>query len=235
MTGSTGRRDGRATRWEGQRERRRAEFAEAAITVIERHGPDVLTEQIAAQAGVARPRLYRHFDGKADLQHAVCQRIVQRLMAELAPVWRAGGAPHEIITSAIDTIVRWLGTHRQLYRYLARHSRRDPAGRSDAITDFTGAFAVNLGRLLAGALRATGLEDRGTEPFAFGLVAFVEAAIGRWLAEPEGGTAEQFTADLARSVWRLLDGILGERGLRLDPDRPLPDSAGIDLLDTSAR
>ncbi len=231
MKGSTGRPDGRATRWEGQRERRRAEFAEAAITAIERYGPDVLTEQIAAEAGVARPRLYRHFEGKADLQHTVCQRIVRRLMAELAPVWRAGGSPNEIITSAIDTIVRWLGTHRQLYRYLVRHSRRDPAGRGDAITDFTGTFAVNLGRLLAGALRAAGLDERGMEPFAFGLVAFVEAAIGRWLAEAEGGTAEQFTAELARSVWRLIEGMLGERGLRPDPERPLPDSAGIDLLD----
>ena len=41
-------------RWAGQRERRRAEFIDAALVVIEQHGPQTSTEQIAAHVGVSR-------------------------------------------------------------------------------------------------------------------------------------------------------------------------------------
>ena len=62
--------DGRTRRWAGHREARRLELVDAAVVAIEEHGPEVTTEQIAAEAGVSRPGLYRHFDGKDDLQSA---------------------------------------------------------------------------------------------------------------------------------------------------------------------
>ncbi|SFP68610.1 DNA-binding transcriptional regulator, AcrR family [Amycolatopsis arida] len=222
-------RDGRAARWEGQRERRRAEFVEAAIAAIEEHGPDVLTEQIAARAGVARTRLYRHFADRADLQEAVCRRIVERLMGELAPIWRRGRSPMELITSAVDTILRWLGAHEPLYRYLGRCSRVD-SGRSAALGDVTGTFALSLSRLLTGALDTLGRDGRGTEPFCFGLVAFTEASVGRWLARPGDLPAADFSADLVRGLWALLDAFLRERGVPVDPDRPLPEQLPIPAL-----
>lgn len=227
--------DGRAARWEGQRERRRAEFVEAAIAAIEEHGPDVLTEQIAAHAGVPRPRLYRHFDGKADLQQAVCRRILERLTTDLSPIWQGGRSPLELITAVVDTIVRWLTTHSALYRYLAKHSAPahtgTPPDRSDALTDFTGTLAVRLSRLLKTVLEAGGRDVRGTGPLAFGIVAFAEAAIGRWLAKPECLTAEEFGAGLVRGIWTLLADFLVERGIRVDPDAPLPQGLAVTMLD----
>lgn len=61
------RHDGRSTRWAGEHQRRRAQFVEAALVAIARHGPETSTEQIAQQAGVARTRLYKHFTDAADL------------------------------------------------------------------------------------------------------------------------------------------------------------------------
>jgi AcrR family transcriptional regulator len=230
--------DGRAARWEGQRERRRAEFVEAAIAAIEEHGPDVLTEQIAAQAGVPRPRLYRHFDGKADLQQAVCRRILERLTDDLSPIWHGGRSPVELITSVVDTIVHWLTTHSALYRYLARHSAGSRSGstqdRSDALTDFTGTLAVRLSRLLQTVLETAGRDARGTGPLAFGVVAFAEAAIGRWLAKPERLTAEEFGAGLVRGIWTLIEDFLAERGINVDPDAPLPKGLAASMLDPAA-
>ncbi|ANZ35910.1 hypothetical protein BBK82_07250 [Lentzea guizhouensis] len=49
--------DGRAARWAGQREMRRAEVAAAALDAIAEHGPQVSTEQIAERAGIARHTL----------------------------------------------------------------------------------------------------------------------------------------------------------------------------------
>lgn len=225
--------DGRATRWEGQRERRRAEFVDAAIAAIEEHGPDVLTEQIAARAGVPRPRLYRHFEGKADLQQAVCRQIVERLTADLSPIWQGGHSPRELITSVVDTIIRWLTTHSALYRYLAMHPG-PTQDRPDALTDFTSTLAVRLSTLLATVLRTAGRDPRGTGPLAFGVVAFAEAAIGRWLARPEDLAAEEFGAGLVRNIWTLLEDFLTERGVAADPDAPLPRGLSVSMLDPAS-
>ena len=112
--------DGRAARWAGQQERRRAEFVDAALAAIAEHGPDVSTEQIAERAGVARTRLYRHFDGAADLQRAIARRAAELVTAELAPLWHPEGSPNEMIAAAISTHLRWLTEHAQLHRYLVR-------------------------------------------------------------------------------------------------------------------
>jgi AcrR family transcriptional regulator len=59
--------DGRAARWSGQRNKRRTEFVEAALQAVARYGPQTSTEQIASHVGVTRTKLYRYFDGAADL------------------------------------------------------------------------------------------------------------------------------------------------------------------------
>ncbi|WP_158891182.1 TetR/AcrR family transcriptional regulator [Amycolatopsis anabasis] len=215
-----GGRDGRALRWEGQRERRRAEFVAAAIEAIEEHGPDVLTEQIAARAGVPRPRLYRHFDDKLDLRHAVCRRIVDLLAAELSQVWAVERTPLDLISSAVETAVRWLTTHDKLYRYVSRQAAEDPA-HPPAMTGFKDAFAANLNEVFGNFLRSADLPARDIAPFTAGLIAFSEAAINRWLRDPGEITADRFTADLTKWLWTLIDGTLREQGIRLDPDQPL--------------
>ena len=100
--------DGRATRWAGQHERRRAEFVDAALAAIAEHGPDVSTEQVAEKAGVARTRLYKHFDDAGDLQRAISRRVSELITEELEPVWNPQGTPREMITTAVDTHLRWL-------------------------------------------------------------------------------------------------------------------------------
>ena len=60
------------------------------MAAIGEHGPEVTTEQIAARAGVARPGLYRHFDGRDDLP-AARQLVAATLAAELSRKLYAGG------------------------------------------------------------------------------------------------------------------------------------------------
>ncbi|MDT3397670.1 TetR/AcrR family transcriptional regulator [Streptomyces sp. B1866] len=214
--------DGRATRWAGQHERRRAEFVDAALAAITAIGPEVSTEQIAAYAGVARPRLYKHFSGADDLYRAIAQRAVEQLTAELGPVWNPEGSPLEMLGTAIGTYVSWLADHRNLYRYVIRHSLTGTSGESDAITDLRTAIGEHTARLFADYLVAFELDPRTSEPLAFGLVGFVEAAVGRWLEQPAGLSRGDLTDYLARWLWRTLDDTLSEGGVRLDPHQPLP-------------
>ena len=56
--------DGRTTRWDAHRDQRRAELVQAAVRAIDQHGPDVTIADIAAEAGVSKPVLYRYFTDK---------------------------------------------------------------------------------------------------------------------------------------------------------------------------
>ncbi|MDT5020348.1 MAG: hypothetical protein QOI33_872, partial [Mycobacterium sp.] len=46
--------DGRTIRWSGQRDKRRAEFVEAALEAIVQYGPHASIEQVADHVGVTR-------------------------------------------------------------------------------------------------------------------------------------------------------------------------------------
>jgi AcrR family transcriptional regulator len=215
--------DGRAVRWAGQQERRRAEFVAAALAAIAEHGPDVSTELIAERAGVARTRLYRHFNDAADLQGAIAKRAAELVTAELEPLWHPQGSPHEMIAAAIGTHLRWLTEHAQLHRYLVRHQRSAPPGG----TDVRGAIACHLSRLFTGYLGAFGLDTAPADTIAFGLVGYVESATTRWLDHPGALSLAQLTDQLTGTIWAMLDHTLRSGGVELDPDRPLPLPDGL--------
>ncbi|MFE0026927.1 TetR/AcrR family transcriptional regulator [Amycolatopsis sp. NPDC059021] len=218
--------DGRAARWAGQQERRRAEFVEAALEAIAEHGPGVSTEQIAERAGVARTRLYRHFADASDLQRAIAQRAAELVTAELAPLWRPQGSPREMIAAAIGTHLRWLTEHAQLHRYLLRTVRS--SGETGALPDIRSAIALHLSKLFAGYLAAFGLDTAPADTVAFGLVGYVESATTRWLDHPGELTKAELSEQLSGTIWAMLDHTLRTRGVELDPDQPLPLPDGMD-------
>ncbi|WP_103350623.1 TetR/AcrR family transcriptional regulator [Amycolatopsis sp. CA-128772] len=215
--------DGRAARWAGQQERRRAEFVDAALAAIAEHGPDVSTEQIAERAGVARTRLYRHFDGAADLQRAIAQRAAELVTAELAPLWHPEGSPNEMISTVISTHLRWLTEHAHLHRYLTRTLPGGPEDRPDV----RGAIARHLSSLFTGYLTAFGLDPTPADTIAFGLVGYVESATTRWLDHPGALGLPQLTGQLTGTIWAMLDHTLRAGGVTVDPDRPLPLPEGL--------
>lgn len=57
-------------------EDRRASIIEAALPLVRVHGKDVTTRQIAAAAGVAEGTLFRVFDNKDEIVHAVVDSVI---------------------------------------------------------------------------------------------------------------------------------------------------------------
>jgi AcrR family transcriptional regulator len=220
---------GRTARWAGQRERRRSEFVDAAVSAIAEHGPQTSTEQIAAYVGVTRTKLYRHFTDAADLQRAVAQRAREMLNAELAPLWTPHGSMAQIIEASVGAHVRFLVDHRNLYRYLARCSLGEDGSAPDAIADIKLTIGTQLCQLFAVYLNAFGV-DTDPQPLAFAIVGLVESSAGRWLDQPGSTSAERLVAELVRWIWLLVDDTLRAGGVQLDRDEPLatPDVIAAD-------
>jgi len=207
--------DGRAARWAGQHERRRAEFVAAALTAIAEHGPDVSTQQIAQQAGVARTRLYKHFHGAEDLRAAITSRVTELLDTQLEPVRNPHGTPRQMINVAYRSYLDWVTEHQQLYEYLLRYG---PHGGWDDIRTTLGG---HLAALFTEYLTAFDAATAPAQQAAFGLIGYAESATNRWLEHPDGVTRDQLVTQITEAAWALLDHMLRSVGITLDPDQPL--------------
>ena len=212
---------GSVSRWAGQRERRRVEFVDAALSAIAEHGPQTSTEQIAGHVGVTRTKLYRHFADAADLQRAIAQRAAEMLNTELAPLWTPHGSMAQIIEAGVGAHVRFLVEHGNLYRYLARCSLGEDGRAPDAIADIRLTVGTQLDALFTVYLNAFGV-GTDPQPLAFAFVGLVESATGRWLDQPGSTSQDRLVADLVRWIWLLVDDTLRAGGVYLASAEPLP-------------
>lgn len=200
--------DGRSTRWAGHRDRRREEFVDAAVTVIESVGPSASVEQIASAAGVTRQVLYRQFSGRADLDAAIVGRaaalVYENVMADLDQLDDVSTAIRRVLDGYLD----FVDEHRSLYWFTRSHQadlvEADPV---DQVKDQLASVAVAI---------ADGLRDeRGSEPavpldevFAVGMIGMVDASISRWLVQPGSITRTQLVDGLVLVLTAAIDTVI---------------------------
>jgi AcrR family transcriptional regulator len=218
---------GQAARWAGQREKRREEFIDAALRVIAEQGPGVSVEDIAAQVGVARTRLYRHFTDKADLERAISARVAHLVVADLGPIWQPKGSARQMISAAIGAYVHWLDANRNLHDYLVAHVRADDDPTSlDGYPGVRKAVADHIGRVFGTYLDVLGIPREIAADLAYAVVGMVESVTGR-RDDPIPPDGQSVKIDrLTAWTWAMLSSVLADAGVELDPDLVLPSFFG---------
>jgi AcrR family transcriptional regulator len=217
-TGNTG--DARRDRWREHRAARRAGFVEAAMRAVAKHGPDLAMEHVAAEAGVTKPVLYRHFTDKADLFVALGQRGTEILFERLLPALSQEEAPLPRIRKSLDAFFSVIEDHPNLYRLLARRSIGDRQVDSDPVREDKEIIASTLSSLLGDYLRSFGMDSGGAEPWAHAIVGMVQNT-GEWWLEHRSMSRDAVVEYLTTVIWAAIDGILRQGGVVIEPNRPL--------------
>ncbi|MFC3890041.1 TetR/AcrR family transcriptional regulator [Lentzea rhizosphaerae] len=212
--------DARRERWKGHREQRRAEFVEATIAAVAKKGPDVGMEDVAAEAGVSKPVLYRHFTDKSDLYLAVGQRATELLMERMSPALAADGPIKDRIRRIVDAYLSVVEDNPNLYRFVVKGSFVDRPVEKDVVQEDKNLIANTLARILGDYLRAFDMDSGGAEPWAHALVGMVQNA-GDWWLDRQTMSRENLSDYLATIIWHAIDGLLRSAGVQADPAKPL--------------
>ncbi|RLU79282.1 TetR family transcriptional regulator [Streptomyces griseocarneus] len=177
-------------------ERRRKELLEAADRVVLRDGPGASMNAIAAEAGITKPILYRHFGDKGGLYRALAARHTDALLGGLRAALDAPAERRDRVERTLDTYLAAIEARPQVYRFLM-HPADDPAGPSADQGD-QGEQGFDVGRHSAPLLRRLGEElaqviaervdlgpdsDELARAWGHGIVGMMHAAGDWWLRE----------------------------------------------------
>jgi AcrR family transcriptional regulator len=120
-----------------RRAERREQILDAATRAFARTGFAATSlDDIAAEAGITRVILYRHFESKADMYRAVLDRACTRLAQTVGT--------GEFDDNAIPTLVRAAAADADGFRLLFRHGAREPEFRD--LTDTLTAASTEIAR-----------------------------------------------------------------------------------------
>jgi AcrR family transcriptional regulator len=183
-----------------RREARREELLDAALRAIRRHGPRVSMEQMAAEAGVTKPILYRHVGGRQELVSLLAVRFADDLLARLGAALDSGNDPREILVAVVDRYLELIEEESELYRFLVRRVVAEQAGAQEALSALIGEIGRRVAVVIGEQLRVADLDSGPAEAWAFALVGMVQGA-GDWWVDRRTVPRERLVEYLAALVW----------------------------------
>ncbi|MET9508413.1 TetR family transcriptional regulator [Streptomyces flavidovirens] len=196
--------------------RRRRDLLEAADRVVLRDGPQASMNAIAAEAGITKPILYRHFGDKGGLYRALAKRHTDALLSALRAALDAPAERRQRVEATLDTYLAAIEALPEVYRFLMHPSEdtHQPEQGFD-VGRHSAPLLRRLGEELAMVIAERVDLGPGSEQLArvwgHGIVGMMHAAGDWWLGE-RPCSREQLVSSLADLLW----GRLAAAGDRAD-------------------
>jgi AcrR family transcriptional regulator len=197
MATETGVTRARVSKHTQRRERRREELLDVADRVIQRRGVDVSMDEIASEAGITKPVLYRHFGDKDGLYEALTERYVDELTVALRPATQAS-EPRDRLAAAIDAYLVYVEREPERYRFLL-HASEQPR-MAGIVADFRRRNIAECAFTSEENLRRAGMDPGFAEPWAECVSGMVRAAGTSWL-ETRSLPRERLVDYLTTILW----------------------------------
>jgi AcrR family transcriptional regulator len=170
---------------------------EAALEVIRRDGPRASMDRLAAEAGVTKPILYRHFGDRAGLVAAIGEYAFDQVSAALDKALHADVTPREMVLSTIDAYLQFIESDQAVYRFLVHRAGNEGADAGKIVNEYISRAGRQVAMVLGEGLRAAGRDSGPAEPWAFGIVGMVHSAGDWWMDRatmPRARLAEYLTS-----------------------------------------
>lgn len=134
---------------------------------------------IAAEAGISKPILYRHFGAKSGLYQALAERHTRRLIQGIRDEFSRADPIRERTRSTIDTYLATISRNLNLYRFLMHRASAEDTATHSAVST----VIRDVSRELAEVMIAEGEMTDRTRAYVWGhaIVGMVQTAGDWWL------------------------------------------------------
>jgi AcrR family transcriptional regulator len=190
------------------RAQRREELLDAADRAVRTHGHGVSMDAIAAEAGITKPVLYRHFGDREGLFAAVASRHALRLVHELRTALAAQEHPRERIRTTMDTYLGFLERDPELHRFATRVARSgrpvtdgEAVARHTPMDDALGAVCDQVIAAVQRELTGARLDPAPARTWGEGMVGMVKLVGDRWLDDDDAPAREVLVGRLTDLLW----------------------------------
>ncbi|HEX7166628.1 MAG TPA: TetR/AcrR family transcriptional regulator [Acidimicrobiales bacterium] len=209
-------RSDRASR--NDRAARREELLDAALQAIRRLGAGASMQELAAEAGVTKPILYRHFGDREGLVYALADRVSADLMRAIGVALAQPEVdPRGTVEATVDAFVAFIERDPEVYRLLVEHVHKSDATAAEALGGFLRQVGQSIALVLGEQLRAVGQDSGGAEVLAHGMVGLVHAS-GDWWLEHRTMPRARLVAYVTDLLWGGLSS-MGLDGIQEENER----------------
>jgi AcrR family transcriptional regulator len=160
---------------------RRQTLLEAADRVVQRDGPDASMNVIAAEAGITKPILYRHFGDKGGLYSALAARHIDDLLTRLRTALVTRGGLEARTRATVDAYLAAIEERPQVYRFLVRRAAVEEPGVRGEVEGFVRRFGDELATGIRSEPALGDVDPLRALVWAHGIAGMVQAAGDWWL------------------------------------------------------
>lgn len=161
-----------------RRQRRRQELLDAADRLIHRGGVAFSMDEIAAEAGITKPVVYRHFGDKEGLHEALTARYISELRRALRPAIETDD-PRSRLAATIDAYLSYVERRPDRYRFLLAAAEQSRT--AELVAGFRREHIAGCAFTSPAKLGRAGLDPGFAEPWAECVSGMIRAAGASWL------------------------------------------------------
>jgi AcrR family transcriptional regulator len=169
---------------------RREQLLEAADRVVQRAGSAASMNLIAAEAGITKPILYRHFGDKGGLYRLLAARHIDALLVRLRAALTTRGGLAARTRATIDAYLASIEEDPQVYRFLVERAAVEEPGVRGEVAGFVRRFGDELATGIRHEPALSHIGAHRAQVWAHGIAGMVQAAGDWWLDHPEVPRAE---------------------------------------------
>ncbi|RKE21581.1 TetR family transcriptional regulator [Streptomyces sp. TLI_171] len=181
-------------------EPRREQLLNAADRVVQREGPSASMNAIAAEAGITKPILYRHFGDRNGLIGALTERHTAGLLAAVRAALNEPLERRDRVEHVLDVYLAAIESRPQVYRLLTHPEPGDPTGAGNALAPALRQIAEEITRAIQQQIDLGQEAPLLSETWGRSITGMVLAA-GDWWLETRPCSRARMVQALADLLW----------------------------------
>jgi AcrR family transcriptional regulator len=176
---------------------RREQLLAAADRVVQRDGSAASMNAIAAEAGITKPILYRHFGDKGGLYRALAERHIDALLERLRTALLTRGGLRARTRATVDAYLASVEEQPQVYRFLVERAAVEEPDVRGQVVGFVRRFGDELATGILNEPELAGIDPQQAVIWAHAIAGMVQVTGDWWLGHPQvsrGAVVEQVVA-----------------------------------------